>query len=170
MSANYKKRRTYYKGSRGRWLGIRSAAHKLEKSIKEFYLPGAEALLLTIRKHEKDYLLRHDSKYIDKNQAVIKTLADKVEQSNLQPEYKTAIKQLLDAYWQDFFQLTELNSKNMALVENLRQTVHKIEPQISTVLAETVKAANAREQNLSQTAAAAKQRAIVVASARFFSV
>ena len=53
---------------------MRSAAHTMEEALGGVYVPGAKALLLDIRKHEKDYLLRGDEKYVQKTHAAIAKL------------------------------------------------------------------------------------------------
>ena len=44
---------------------LRKSVHDIESAIKEFNDAKLEAGMLTMRRHEKDYMLRRDTKYGD---------------------------------------------------------------------------------------------------------
>ena len=46
---------------------FRKVVHQLSDKMKEYQKSQLQIELLTIRKHEKDYLLRLDKKYVKKN-------------------------------------------------------------------------------------------------------
>ncbi len=58
----------------GRYGELRRATHKLEDIYKSLNEPSRQVTLLTIRRHEKDYMLRGDSKYLDKLAESLATL------------------------------------------------------------------------------------------------
>ncbi len=43
---------------------MRSSAQEMEDALLQVYVPRAEAMVLDIRRNEKDYLLREDEKYV----------------------------------------------------------------------------------------------------------
>ena len=43
---------------------LRTGAHEIEKTVGKLDDPRAQVLLLMMRRHEKDYMLRHDEKYV----------------------------------------------------------------------------------------------------------
>ena len=50
----------------GRYGELRTATHKLEEIYNSINEPNRQVTLLTIRRHEKDYMLRGDTQYLDK--------------------------------------------------------------------------------------------------------
>jgi len=58
----------------GKYGELRAATHKLEEIYKAHNDVDNHLLLLTIRRHEKDYMLRLDPAYIDKLHTVIAQL------------------------------------------------------------------------------------------------
>lgn len=56
---------------------LRNYAHQIEKVIKDKSLPDSLSVsLLTLRRHEKDYLLRRDNKYIDEAKKVANIISN----------------------------------------------------------------------------------------------
>ena len=58
-------------GAEGQW---RAAAHDIEDTLSRMKSPALEISLLSMRRHEKDYLLRADQVYIDQLNAETATL------------------------------------------------------------------------------------------------
>ncbi len=72
---------------------FRAAAHKVQNSSTG----STKATILELRKHEKDYMLRLDHKYVNKASDTLSKLRGRV--SN----------QILDEYWNNFTKLVELD-------------------------------------------------------------
>ena len=81
---------------------MRKAVHSIETSP----LPYDKVLMLTLRRHEKDFLLRNDEKYIA---AFDKTAAEFAEQLNADPELATLVP-ALNEYKKDFHDLVALHN------------------------------------------------------------
>jgi methyl-accepting chemotaxis protein len=81
---------------------LRASVHAIEEKVNEFAEPGLNAAMLTMRRHEKDFMLRHDAKY---GSAMAKSAADfaaLVSQSSLPGAAKADIADKLAAYQRDF--------------------------------------------------------------------
>jgi methyl-accepting chemotaxis protein len=65
------------------YQNMRSAAHVIGETIGQTLVPNAKALLLDIRKNEKDYLLRNDEKYVKKTHESIENLLQAFKNSGV---------------------------------------------------------------------------------------
>ena len=59
----------------------------IEKAFDEIFVPGIRPMILTIRKHEKDYFLREDKKYVDKAMTAAAGLLQSLDISYKPPIY-----------------------------------------------------------------------------------
>lgn len=137
---------------------MRSKAGILEKAITDVLLPDAKALVLDIRKNEKDYILRADEKYYTKTLASISNLLSAAANSGLLQEHIDAIKKVSDSYKIFFEGLVAEKRENIVLVSKMRETVHKIEPIVESLSNQAEKAGNEKS---TATIGQAKKMAIV---------
>ena len=110
---------------------FRKAAHSLEATVG-----GNQGLLadyLMIRRHEKDYLLRGDEKYVANTDKALESLAQ-AGGKGLAGD--------IAAYKESFHALVAQDAKIAAASESMRAAVHKIEPVIDQVVQETDKEMN----------------------------
>ena len=107
---------------------VRSAAAKLETAINSVLIPRAQALVLEIRKNEKDYLLRSDEKYAKGTLAAITVLNNELKNSGVLPEHVVDMQKDLEIYQKAFVRLVEENQAIAANVEKMRDATHAIEP------------------------------------------
>ena len=117
---------------------LRGSIHDVEKLVKELNLDKAQVHMLTLRRREKDYLLRKDLSYqekfakdIDKFYTLINTLY--ISTSN-----KETLTESLQNYHQSFNNLIALDveiglSESEGLMGELRREVHQIEPLLSKI-------------------------------------
>jgi methyl-accepting chemotaxis protein len=126
-------------GAEGEW---RAAAHDIEARLSGIGSPALTVALLSMRRHEKDYLLRADPSYIDQLDASTETLRAGV--GRLSGQARTALITDIDAYTaavQKYLQL----QKDIGLSENeglqgvMRDAIHKVEPLVAGVVEETRK-------------------------------
>jgi len=111
---------------------FRTRAHQLESALE-----GKQQLTvsyLMLRRHEKDYLLRQDPKYIEKARAEAATLRTLIDR-NYRGTEGTGLKTLLDNYEKGLLSLSELDGKIDADYADMREAVHKIEPLIDEIVA-----------------------------------
>lgn len=105
---------------------LRKHAHELESIFKESAFSDKLLIhLLTYRRREKDYLLRRDTKYLDKlNKDISKTKSflNKNDYQN-----KDDIIYQIDLYQKSFKDLTENYSKTIQIKKNFRSNIHQLE-------------------------------------------
>jgi len=94
---------------------------------------------LMLRRHEKDYLLRQDLKYIEKADKAIAILKTDIGTSNLSAADKKITSQLLEQYISDLDAMVVQDQKIKDLTAKMREEVHKIEPIIVAVTNKTDK-------------------------------
>jgi methyl-accepting chemotaxis protein len=100
---------------------LRKAAHELENDSTM-----DKIFLLTLRRHEKDYLLRHDVQYFEK-------IKEEVESFKSENPEEANEKKLLTEYVSTLSQIIELDKKlgftdDDGIKRRLRIAVHKIDP------------------------------------------
>jgi len=88
---------------------FRNAAHEVEAALEQNGLREAEVLYLTMRRDEKDYMLRLDDKYLQQNAAVLKQLRAAVSASTLGSGAKNRIDSSLEKYRVTFAELVQQN-------------------------------------------------------------
>ena len=102
---------------------LRAATHNMEEEIERLGDLDAQVKLLTLRRHEKDFILRLDEKYVDRHQSMAQQLASQV--SGQAAQYL----QVYTKEFADFVAITKdigLDSKSGVMGE-MRATVHKVE-------------------------------------------
>lgn len=110
---------------------FRDAAHAIEALIKAHYVEDLGKNILMLRRREKDFLLRGDSKYVGKAQKEIATIQESIFQSGVAEADKKALLRLLGSYQDDFMALAGAHEKIGSLIAVMRESVHKIEPIIA---------------------------------------
>lgn len=137
---------------------MRGYAHDLERLITQYDLPRAEAMLLLIRRHEKDYLARGDDKYITSGKKACEALAAFGETApGLTEDERAQFRAWLAAYGAAFDALVVEDKAMREGIAHMRDTVHAIETlsnqireqadeHMATRLAATTTAASHRAQ------------------------
>lgn len=143
---------------------MRNQAHVMEKAIKGNLVPASKNIVLTIRKHEKDYLLRHDKKYVEKALTAVAELEENTTGSAIAGKDQQEIISLLSAYRKNFLALVSLQDRTDALVEGMREIVHQIEPAVARITSEAEKTVESRRISLQQEAASRVNMALAVAA------
>ncbi len=117
---------TYYQKARG-------AAAKLEVAINSVLVSRIEALVLDIRKNEKDYLLRGDAKYVKKTIGSIDALRTALKQSAALPEHTVDVEKSLDVYKAAFLGLVEYDQLIAGYIKEMRKATHAVEPLLTKI-------------------------------------
>ena len=131
-------------------------AHVIEDLLNTHYVANIWRDLLMVRRHEKDYLLREDPKYIKRLADVITTMKANIQASDVPKQNQTHLTQTLDVYQKDFLALVTQNDRIQALTQSMRDAVHKIEPMIAENVAEAIEQMDRLE---SETRLSSKTRA-----------
>ena len=116
------------KGGKG---PFREVAHQLEGYLQKRYVPDLEKNILSLRRWEKDYLLRLDKKYVERDHSAVKTIQNNIASSQISVENKGMLTGLVDRYEKDFLALVEENNRIITLTARMRNAVHKIEPLVA---------------------------------------
>ncbi len=116
---------------------MRAAAKEMEVAIDNVYVPKASTLLLTIRKNEKDYLLRNDTEYITKTHSAIDALLEAFKKARVLAEYVRNTEISLKNYKKAFDDLVAENVKIATLTEKMRTIVHQVEPIVESLRTES---------------------------------
>ncbi len=119
---------------------MRKEAHWLEQ-ISEIPVES----ILSLRRHEKDYIIRHEPQYVDKFAATVTAIAQGLEESRqLSPVRKDTILHRLTGYKNKFLQLVALDREigikdNTGLKVHLDQKIKGLEKGFSDLVTKTRK-------------------------------
>ncbi|MCE7026542.1 methyl-accepting chemotaxis protein [Jiella avicenniae] len=112
---------------------LRAAVHSLEDTLNKLGDPELQVMMLMLRRHEKDFMLRGDPKYIGKLQdqlAQIRALP--VARFGAPDSYRAAMDDL-QSYESSFLAFTKATIASAELRNQLSDTFSKIEPLFETV-------------------------------------
>lgn len=126
----------------GRQGKFRANVHDLEDALNEKNNKDLLVKLLQLRRAEKDYMLREDKKYVTKAHSIIKSIED--ESHNFDVSFKNKLK----AYKAGFDALVKDDDLIRNHIEEMRTTVHKIEPLVDEITAASA-AASAEKLKIS---------------------
>ncbi|MCI0395701.1 MAG: methyl-accepting chemotaxis protein [Chloroflexi bacterium] len=118
---------------------FREKIHEFEDVIEQAGLPQLTIDMLTIRRHEKDYLLRSDPVYIDQVEGAVAQLKldiDAVPADQLSEADKTRLKTLADEYLALFQKYVEVDAELAAAIERYRESAESIEPLLEDIKVE----------------------------------
>ena len=137
-------------GLRGK---LRGAVHAVEKKLKAANLDGLTVKMLMMRRHEKDFMLRGDEKYIDRVHARSNEFKGLLASTSVADEEKAELSKLLDTYVSSFDAFARLSVEKEAAVKQLSTIYLDVTPAVDELVAFSEKgAANAR-QMMSETQA-----------------
>lgn len=111
---------------------LRQSVHNVEDTLKRFEQDTLLKHMLMLRRHEKDFMLRLDMKYISRFQDEINSFKLALANSFLPGSTQVELVAQLDAYQADFLTLVEgyqqkgLDS-NSGLLGEMRATIHQSE-------------------------------------------
>jgi len=128
---------------------LRGSVHAIETKLGEFDQPLLLVKMLMMRRHEKDFMLRRDTKYgadLKKRAAEFLTL---LEASSLPPSAKADLRQKLDAYQRDFMAWMETANEVANAQRETSAAYAAIEP-ITEQIQKTVKELNANASAANQ--------------------
>jgi len=106
---------------------FRIAVHTIEDDVRTNH-PQLLASLLQMRRHEKDYLLRGDAKYIDLLHRQVEIFKVKLEKQNGHSI------QLVDTYLSGFDQLVATDRQIATGITIFRAAVHQFEPEFEKLI------------------------------------
>src|SRR5262249_49495965 len=132
---------------------LRDAVHVVEKRLADFDQPRLAVLMLMMRRHEKDFMLRGDEKYGDQLTKRVEEFEPALAATDLPDATKAEIKGMIGTYRMTFMALMVGQSTLNDEAEDLVPIYGRIRP----VLVEVRAAAEARYGSAQRASAALRQ-------------
>ncbi len=116
----------------GLYGSMRDAIHRAEKLLTAGQHNQLSKDMLSLRRHEKDFMLRNDKKYIAKFDQDIAVMQSDLSRAHLHPEVKRQISAAIAAYERDFRALVSATEKrglssDEGLHGEMRRSIHRSE-------------------------------------------
>jgi methyl-accepting chemotaxis protein len=115
---------------------FRAKVHQIEDAVEAGHLDQLTIDMLMLRRHEKDYLLRGEQKYVDRLHERVAQFKTNVAATDLSAAEKANLTTLADEYQSLFDQLVELDVQVAANTEAYREAVHKVDPLTDAIMEE----------------------------------
>jgi methyl-accepting chemotaxis protein len=137
---------------------LRGAVHDIESKLKEADDPKLTSAMLMMRRHEKDFMLRRDAKYVDELKKTADDFARLVPaSSDLTPAAKTDIGQKLQKYRADFTAWADSAQEVARIGADMSNEFHQIEPLIGEVEKEVTARQDAAQSQEADTRSTVKR-------------
>jgi methyl-accepting chemotaxis protein len=122
---------------------LRSSVHSAEELLKDKNAYRLTSDMLMLRRNEKDFMLRENTKYIDKFEKNIAVFQTSLVQSQFSASLKDQVRKAIDDYARDFNLLTQSYkekglTKDSGLVGKLRSAVHQVEEELVVLETHTI--------------------------------
>jgi methyl-accepting chemotaxis protein len=116
---------------------LRASVHNMEDLINKLYIGDVKAEMLMLRRHEKDFMLRNDLKYLKKFDAEVVKFNDAVEEEGLDITTVKTINTNLAKYIKDFHSLVEYQQKigltlSSGLIGEMKNSFEKLNKLLHT--------------------------------------
>jgi methyl-accepting chemotaxis protein len=112
---------------------LRGAVHSVEDRLKQLDQPRLAVLMLMMRRHEKDFMLRGDEKYGDELKKRVTEFAAEMKKTDIPQAAQAEIAKLIDVYQSSFIAFmtgqTSLNEE----AADLAQTYGRLRPTLAAV-------------------------------------
>ncbi len=144
---------------------FREKVHEIEAVVEAENLDQLTIDMLTMRRHEKDYLLRGDEKYVADLHETVARFKTNVAATDLSPAEQAQLVNLADEYKALFDQLVQADVQIAAGIKTYREAVHKVEPMLDKILVAAENGKNSALVNMQETAQMATWTVIGVSAA-----
>jgi methyl-accepting chemotaxis protein len=128
---------------------LRVAVHEVEERLRKFDQPRLNVLMLMMRRHEKDFMLRGDEKYGNDLQKRAVEFSAELAKSDLPSDVQAEIKRLIEAYRSSFLAYMVGQSTLTEEATDLAQIYDRIRPSIAVVRNATDERIESVKQELS---------------------
>ena len=138
---------------------LRNAVHSVESKLKTYDQPRLAVLMLMMRRHEKDFMLRGEEKYGDELNKRVSEFLTELKTADLPADAKPEIAKLIDTYKTSFMAFMVGQGSLNEEAEDLAQIYERLRPNLNNVR-------NAADQRL----ASVKAELAMVRSYVFWSI
>jgi methyl-accepting chemotaxis protein len=108
---------------------LRTAVHDIEARLKEIDQPRLTSGMLMMRRHEKDFMLRRDPKYVGELKNTAAEFSKALAAAEISPAVTTEITLKLEKYQKEFSAWADTAQQTAAYDANMMKTFRAIEPQ-----------------------------------------
>jgi methyl-accepting chemotaxis protein len=112
---------------------LRSAVHSVEGQLKKYDQPRLAVLMLMMRRHEKDFMLRGDEKYGDELRKRAEEFSVELAKADLPATTKAEITKLIESYQASFLAFMAGQSTLTEEAADLTQIYDRLRPTLMTV-------------------------------------
>jgi len=123
---------TYKDGLEGK---LREAVHTAESKLKTYQSPELTASMLMMRRYEKDFMLRKDSKYVESMAKQLKDFKKKLSYFGASLAEKKELFSLLSDYHKAFNELAKMELKNDEDIKELSKVYAIAAPKLESLSA-----------------------------------
>ncbi len=138
---------TPQEGLRG---NMRESVLKVEKKLEKFDEPRLTVLMLTMRRHEKNFLMRLDPEYAKRMETSLTEFTKTLAASSIPPEAQREISSLMASYQKDFKTLSGLRLSLVSDTKILSEIFADIKPKLERLVEDA-------EEDLAKAVAAARE-------------
>jgi len=114
---------------------FRTSVHAIEETVEKHHLDKLTIDMLTMRRHEKDYLLRADQKYVTALYETVSQFKRKVAATELSSSDKERLTELVNQYQARFDELTQIDVQIVASMEKYHAAVERMAPLLEDISA-----------------------------------
>jgi len=112
---------------------LRDSVHGIEARVDQLHQSDLSVIMLMMRRHEKDFMLRRDAKYGDEMKKQASEFAAQLAEADIPEADKAELKQKLADYQRDFFAWFETALKFADESKAMSESFSAIEPVIEAV-------------------------------------
>jgi methyl-accepting chemotaxis protein len=145
---------------------LRSAVHDVEGRLAELNQPQLSILMLTMRRHEKDFMLRGDEKYGDEFSKRMAEFGDALKASGLPDTVRNELSALMKAYKEGFVAYMATQSTLNDEVDDFATVFQRNRPSLEALIA----AADDRYRSAEARSAGLRQSLIWITAAATFCI
>jgi methyl-accepting chemotaxis protein len=113
---------------------LRGSVHAVEKKLAEYKNPSLTVLMLMMRRHEKDFMLRGDPKYADDIKKRGGEFSQALAVSDLPPQTKAEIIDAMAAYQRDVLAFIEARLQLVAEIKSVSDAYAAVDPIFDAIL------------------------------------
>ena len=107
---------------------LRAAVHDIESRLKEIDDPRLTSWMLMMRRHEKDFMLRRDPKYVGELKKAAAEFAKALTSAAVAPNVVAEINSKLEKYQKEFVAWSDAAQQTANLDANMMKTFRGLEP------------------------------------------
>jgi len=112
---------------------LRTAIHTVEATLKDFTAPGVQISMLTLRRHEKDFLLRTSRSYLEAFDAEVRNFQIALATSPIPATEQITIRRLTDQYRTAFVTLGEARLGTEVEMKKLSDAFAEVSPKLDAL-------------------------------------